>query len=495
MSYNSSTKTITAPVSIQDVQQALNTNDKDLKDLCTENNINKWATFKPIKRPNITPIDVSTNLRNYYLEGTGEGGELCGIKGLRWLSVSFSTFLNGNNTTYPVGMIAHFNPQDAYYNDGTVYVRPVGGDNSPYRLSDFVLASNSDSIKFGYKHNAKLINNYISNGVIHTINCWSRSRNAEPYNYIIGSQDIILDYQPDGYTENWSGYSGISFLNKRLTSLTVEDQSIRLHDLIYAQWPGIVSSNIRHGILLYDPDNFSTWVFVGRIPLDDVTSDRTSEVKQLITTTRNTLSTYSTDNNKILHCVDFLTDAPETAGTTTANVFFDTSTTGTYSFVPIPSYIGYIYLKADSGIRIAQISVLDDGLYCDGNSFIYYVINSGQRVNQGDGYLWSFILNKCDEGIEPEAWLVGRKYNSETQTYSEDKIHHTVYNYDNNGTGTSEANSLIVGNMYSMFLKDYKNNDTGEYFYGDVKVAIYGYASSSSANKVELCSTEYQPLN
>lgn len=484
MSYNSNTKTITANVSEYDVQQALNTTEKDLGKLCTNENINKWAVFKPIKRAIISPIDVSANLRAYCIEGE----EFCGLKGLSWSGKSFSTFISE--------MISHFNSDDDYYNAGVKYVKPTGDISSPYRLSDFTLNSNEPAIKLGYKHNAHLIETYTANNIIHTINCWSRARDAEPYNQELGTEDIILDYQPEGYSENWDGYNGISFLTKRISNLTEEDENIRLHDLIYSQWSGITSvSNLKHGILLHDPDRSLVWVFVNRIPLDDITSSRTSEVKQAIAEMRNALSIYIADNNNILNCVDFLTDAPETAGTTTSDVFFDATKTGSYNFVVIPTYIGYKFFKAASNVRTAQITPVDDALFCDGTNFIYNVMNAGQKVNQGEGYLWSFILNKCDNGVEPEAWLVGRKYNPETQTYSEDKIHHTVYNYDNNGTGTSEANSLIVGNMYSMFLKDYKNSDTGEYFYDDVKIAIYGYANSTAANKTEICSSDYAPLN
>ena len=47
MAYNSSTKTITAPVSIHDVQQALGKTYKDAKTLCLQSNVNMLSKYKP----------------------------------------------------------------------------------------------------------------------------------------------------------------------------------------------------------------------------------------------------------------------------------------------------------------------------------------------------------------------------------------------------------------------------------------------------------------
>lgn len=47
MGYNPSTKIITAPVSVADIQQALDRNSKDVKTLCLQNNVNMLSKFKP----------------------------------------------------------------------------------------------------------------------------------------------------------------------------------------------------------------------------------------------------------------------------------------------------------------------------------------------------------------------------------------------------------------------------------------------------------------
>lgn len=51
MAYDSSTQVITAPVSINDVQQALGLSDGDLGTLCRSDKINKWSKHKPVGWP------------------------------------------------------------------------------------------------------------------------------------------------------------------------------------------------------------------------------------------------------------------------------------------------------------------------------------------------------------------------------------------------------------------------------------------------------------
>ncbi len=48
MSYNSETGIISAPVSIDDVKQALGESSNDLATLCKSENINIWSKYKPI---------------------------------------------------------------------------------------------------------------------------------------------------------------------------------------------------------------------------------------------------------------------------------------------------------------------------------------------------------------------------------------------------------------------------------------------------------------
>lgn len=148
MSYNSETGIISAPVSIDDVKQALGESSNDLATLCKSENINIWSKYKPISckgefkeypiredsdeivtssYSNYTcvvrcgmniPMDTYKNLRNNY------GGEGFAINGCY--------DLYANNIYGRVGGIHGDTPTSV---SGKHF--PKGGANSPYRLSDF----------------------------------------------------------------------------------------------------------------------------------------------------------------------------------------------------------------------------------------------------------------------------------------------------------------------------------------------------------------------
>lgn len=148
MSYNSETGIISAPVSIDDVKQALGESSNDLATLCKSGNINIWSKYKPISCKgefkeypiredsdeivtssyskytcvvrcgmNI-PMDTYKNLRNNY------GGEGFAINACKFFYVDnvYGNYggVHDNTSTRVSGK--HF---------------PKGGVNSPYRLGDF----------------------------------------------------------------------------------------------------------------------------------------------------------------------------------------------------------------------------------------------------------------------------------------------------------------------------------------------------------------------
>lgn len=152
MSYNSDSGIISAPVSIDDVKQALGESSNDLATLCKSENINIWSKYKPISCKgefkeypiredseeivtssyskytcvvrcgmNI-PMDTYKNLRNNY------GGEGFAIKACKEL---YKDNIYGSSGI----------DKDASTNSHHVYVSgnhfPKGGANSPYRLGDF----------------------------------------------------------------------------------------------------------------------------------------------------------------------------------------------------------------------------------------------------------------------------------------------------------------------------------------------------------------------
>ena len=148
MSYNSDSGIISAPVSIDDVKQALGESSNDLATLCKSENINIWSKYKPINckgefkeypiredsEETVTssysyyncavrcgmniPIDTYRNLYNNY------GGEGFAINACERLYIDNvygrSGGIRDNTSTVVSGK--HF---------------PKGGANSPYRLSDF----------------------------------------------------------------------------------------------------------------------------------------------------------------------------------------------------------------------------------------------------------------------------------------------------------------------------------------------------------------------
>lgn len=148
MPYNSETGIISAPVSIDDVKQALGESSNDLATLCKSENINIWSKYKPISCKgefkeypiredseeivtssysnyscvvrcgmNI-PMDTYKNLRNNY---GGEGFAINGCYNLYANNIYGRVGgIHGDTTTSVSGK--HF---------------PKGGVNSPYRLSDF----------------------------------------------------------------------------------------------------------------------------------------------------------------------------------------------------------------------------------------------------------------------------------------------------------------------------------------------------------------------
>lgn len=146
MPYNSENGIISAPVSIDDVKQALGESSNDLATLCKSENINIWSKYKPISCKgefkeypiredseeivtssfskytcvvrcgmNI-PMDTYKNLRNNY------GGEGFAIEACEQFYYDNVYGHNGIDSHYVNASGKHF---------------PKGGINSPYRLSDF----------------------------------------------------------------------------------------------------------------------------------------------------------------------------------------------------------------------------------------------------------------------------------------------------------------------------------------------------------------------
>lgn len=123
---------ITAPVSIFDVRQVLGVNSLDVGTLCRSANINKWSKYKPVVK---NLIDTVTGQMNMTTKA--------------WLGTA--TWWKGTSGTCGFGSVSVLidTPSNIAYNSinsGGMwnYQNPTGGQNSPYRLTDFA----------GYNHRA-----------------------------------------------------------------------------------------------------------------------------------------------------------------------------------------------------------------------------------------------------------------------------------------------------------------------------------------------------
>ena len=138
MSYNSSTKIITAPVSIYDVQRCFGLGSPDLATLILTANINMWSGIKPIYSTKIAQLTSQDRANPRTLSGYKVGG---GVK--KWAN----TFAN-----YQVNMGSYGNPASQLW----ALDRPVLDGSCVFRLTDFS----------GYWHTAQnmfTIYSYITN--------------------------------------------------------------------------------------------------------------------------------------------------------------------------------------------------------------------------------------------------------------------------------------------------------------------------------------------
>ena len=148
MPYNSETGIISAPVSIDDVKQALGESSNDLATLCKSENINVWSKYKPIsckgdfkEYPIIEDSDeIVTSSYSLYtcVVRCGMNIPIDTYKNLRYNYGGEGFAINGCHTFYVDNVYGKIGAISA---DTTTMVSgkhfPKGGANSPYRLSDF----------------------------------------------------------------------------------------------------------------------------------------------------------------------------------------------------------------------------------------------------------------------------------------------------------------------------------------------------------------------
>ena len=143
---------ITAPVNEYDVQQALGIGSPNWNDLCTSDNINMWARYKPIRSSSMRIRPVTFNER----KGANFG-----------LQIPFCTLDIMNGKVYNI-----INRESGYENEGWLYLKPRG-DRTPqggieefFRITDYCRnpnettpSANGDPTPVylqGYNHMAKI---------------------------------------------------------------------------------------------------------------------------------------------------------------------------------------------------------------------------------------------------------------------------------------------------------------------------------------------------
>lgn len=114
---------ITAPVNIEDVKKILNESSNDIATLCKNHNINMWSKYKPVS---LSKKFVTDTLNSDGKTWTAPSGKLGW-----WL---------GNNTVDDAALVIPLVTKKSDFDSDKGkwrYNKPYGGNESPYRLSDF----------------------------------------------------------------------------------------------------------------------------------------------------------------------------------------------------------------------------------------------------------------------------------------------------------------------------------------------------------------------
>lgn len=148
MPYNSETGIISAPVSIDDVKQALGESSNDLATLCKSENINIWSKYKP--------INCKGEFKEYPIREDSEetvtssySNYTCAVR--CGMNIPIDTYRNLYNNYggegFAINACEHLYVDNVYGRNGSIHGDtstvvsgkhfPKGGANSPYRLSDF----------------------------------------------------------------------------------------------------------------------------------------------------------------------------------------------------------------------------------------------------------------------------------------------------------------------------------------------------------------------
>lgn len=122
-----------APITTTDLATVLQTSSHDVGTLCSHENINKWAKYKPVRYATTTKLtEAQLKSTNYGLQAYALPNVIENVNKSFSNSTSMSTII-GTPTEWP-------------------YRKPTGGSSSPYRMGDFLNATNIQQP--GYNRNA-----------------------------------------------------------------------------------------------------------------------------------------------------------------------------------------------------------------------------------------------------------------------------------------------------------------------------------------------------
>lgn len=204
MSYNSDSGIISAPVSIDDVKQALGESSNDLATLCKSENINIWSKYKPISCKGDFkeyPIredyeETVTSSYSYY-----NCAVRCGM------NIPIDTYRNLYNNYggegFAINACEHLYVDNVYGRNGSIHGDtstsvsgkhfPKGGANSPYRLSDF-RNYNAKAIYNGFQTSLPQFHNVeIYHSSTPKFNCVLSMNTSVDNNTNLTMDDIITD--------------------------------------------------------------------------------------------------------------------------------------------------------------------------------------------------------------------------------------------------------------------------------------------------------------
>lgn len=251
MSYNSETGIISAPVSIDDVKQALGESSNDLATLCNSDGIVPWSRCKPIaySQPftDIPPVreDRTINVTSYY-------GAPCIVRcgmlvpEIKYDVNNFSTIfdiaerLETDNTWGNIFVTNTYN-----------YYHLHGGTSEPYRLGDFRNYCNNASKSFAI--------NTPKNTTIHKIYNIERSMSIVLYEDMSTdghANSVKLEDMIQNLYKYWSLYLCVRYGTDKNCSLIKVSDVNKNESYVYAKGDVVFKNDDVHIVPCLIPDKY-----------------------------------------------------------------------------------------------------------------------------------------------------------------------------------------------------------------------------------------------